>query len=154
MNLQGQQPIAIILRNTKEYYPLIIIYSICISVLTLATPISVQSLVNTFSFGPYIQPLFVLSMILLGLLSILGLLKSLQYLLVEHLQRKLYAKITTQISNTYLNRSNKSKQAFYARVVEKLEKDPGIPKENVLITIVENHDIDWSFADGEASFIV
>lgn len=51
-------------------------------------------------------------------------------------------------------RSNKSKQAFYARVVEKLEKDPGIPKENVLITIVENHDIDWSFADGEASFIV
>lgn len=51
-------------------------------------------------------------------------------------------------------RSNKSKQAFYAKVVEYLEKDPGIKRENVLITIVENHDIDWSFSHGEASFIV
>lgn len=51
-------------------------------------------------------------------------------------------------------RSNKSKQAFYARVVENLAKDPGIDPANVLITIVENHDIDWSFRDGVASFVV
>ncbi len=51
-------------------------------------------------------------------------------------------------------RSNKSKQAFYAKVVENLAKDPGIDPANVLITIVENHDIDWSFSDGVASFIV
>ncbi len=51
-------------------------------------------------------------------------------------------------------RSNKAKQAFYKKVVENLAKDPGIPKENVLITIVENHDIDWSFRDGIAQFIV
>ncbi len=86
----------------REYYPIIVIYSICISILTLATPISVQSLVNTFSFGPYFQPIFVLSMILLGLLTILGLMKSLQFLLVEYLQRKLYAKVTANISRAYL----------------------------------------------------
>lgn len=51
-------------------------------------------------------------------------------------------------------RSNKSKQAFYAKVVENLEKDPGIKPQNVLITIVENHDIDWSFGDGEAQFVI
>ena len=51
-------------------------------------------------------------------------------------------------------RSNKSKQAFYQRVVEKLAADPGIPPENVLITITENHDIDWSFRDGVAHFVV
>lgn len=90
-----------ILVQFKEYYPIIIIYSISISVLTLATPISVQSLVNTFTFGPYMQPIFILSVILLSLLTVLGVLKSLQYLLVEYLQRKIFAKITASISQTY-----------------------------------------------------
>lgn len=51
-------------------------------------------------------------------------------------------------------RSNKAKQAFYAKVVENLAADPGIDPANVLITIVENHDIDWSFRDGIAQFVV
>lgn len=51
-------------------------------------------------------------------------------------------------------RSNKSKQAFYKLVTEKLSENPGIPAENVLITITENHDIDWSFGDGVAQFVV
>ena len=51
-------------------------------------------------------------------------------------------------------RSNKSKQAFYAKAVENLADDPGIDPANVLITIVENHDIDWSFRDGVAQFVV
>lgn len=51
-------------------------------------------------------------------------------------------------------RSNRSKQAFYAKVVANLEKNPGIKPENVLITIVENHDVDWSFRDGVAQFVV
>lgn len=51
-------------------------------------------------------------------------------------------------------RGNKAKQAFYAKVVENLAKDPGIDPANVLITITENHDIDWSFRDGVAQFVV
>lgn len=51
-------------------------------------------------------------------------------------------------------RSNKAKQAFYAKAVENLARDPGIDPANVLITIVENHDIDWSFQDGVASFVI
>ena len=50
--------------------------------------------------------------------------------------------------------SNQSKQAFYKKVVENLATNPGILPENVLITIFENHDIDWSFSDGLAQFIV
>jgi multidrug resistance efflux pump len=99
-----------ILSLTKEYYPIIIIYSICISILTLATPISVQSLVSTVSFGPYFQPLFLLSLILLSLLLVLGVLKSLQYLMVEHLQRKLYAKITAHIYGAYQSDADLTKQ--------------------------------------------
>tara|TARA_B100000586_G_C20113537_1_gene431500 strand:+ start:3489 stop:3854 length:366 start_codon:yes stop_codon:yes gene_type:complete len=51
-------------------------------------------------------------------------------------------------------RSNKSKQAFYKKAVENISTNPGISPENILITIVENHDIDWSFRDGIAQFVV
>jgi phenylpyruvate tautomerase PptA (4-oxalocrotonate tautomerase family) len=51
-------------------------------------------------------------------------------------------------------RTNESKQAFYKKVVANLAANPGIPPENILITITENHDIDWSFRDGLAQFIV
>jgi len=51
-------------------------------------------------------------------------------------------------------RSDQSKQDFYAKVVQNLQADPGIDPKNVLISIVENHDIDWSFGEGIAQFIV
>jgi phenylpyruvate tautomerase PptA (4-oxalocrotonate tautomerase family) len=51
-------------------------------------------------------------------------------------------------------RSDEAKQAFYKKVVENLAVNPGIPPGNVMITISENHDIDWSFRDGIAQFVV
>lgn len=51
-------------------------------------------------------------------------------------------------------RSGESKQAFYKKVVENLAVNPGIPPQNVMITISENQDIDWSFRDGLAQFVV
>jgi phenylpyruvate tautomerase PptA (4-oxalocrotonate tautomerase family) len=46
-----------------------------------------------------------------------------------------------------------AKKAFYNKVVENLERSPGIDPANVLITIAENHDVDWSFRDGIAQFV-
>ncbi len=46
-----------------------------------------------------------------------------------------------------------SKKAFYRKVVENLKRSPGIDPANVLITIAENHEIDWSFRDGVAQFV-
>lgn len=94
------------LRLVSDYYPSIFIYSICISVLTLSIPISIQSLVNTFSFGPYLQPLFILSLLLFGALLLLGLVQSLQYLMTEYLQRKLYAKLSASVARWALVRKN------------------------------------------------
>jgi len=51
-------------------------------------------------------------------------------------------------------RPNKAKQAFYRKVVENLSQNPGVDPANVLVTITENHDIDWSFRDGVAQFVV
>jgi phenylpyruvate tautomerase PptA (4-oxalocrotonate tautomerase family) len=51
-------------------------------------------------------------------------------------------------------RSNKAKQAFYKKVVEYLSHRVQINPENVFITITENHDVDFSFKDGVAQFVV
>ncbi len=101
MDKRSIKPLVRILGQLTEYYPVIVVYSACISFLTLATPISVQSLVNTFSFGPFFQPIFILSLLLLALLGVLGALKCLQYLVVEYLQRMLYAKVTASIGRAY-----------------------------------------------------
>ncbi|MCB0378409.1 MAG: HlyD family efflux transporter periplasmic adaptor subunit [Bdellovibrionales bacterium] len=102
MTRKQSQGLWSILNQVKEFYPMIIIYSAVVSFLTLATPISVQSLVNTFTFGPYFQPLFILSLLLLGVLSLLGFVKSLQYFVVEAMQRRLYAKLTLGIVRSFL----------------------------------------------------
>ena len=51
-------------------------------------------------------------------------------------------------------RSDKAKQAFYKKVAENLSANPSINPANILITIVENYDVDWSFQDGVAQFMV
>ncbi len=51
-------------------------------------------------------------------------------------------------------RPDKAKQKFYQQVVLNLAQSPGIKPENVMITITENHDVDWSFKDGIAQFVV
>ena len=43
---------------------------------------------------------------------------------------------------------------MFLKCTENLKANPGIDPANVLITIAENHDIDWSFKDGIASFVV
>jgi len=86
---------------------MVFIYAILISILTLATPISVQSVVNTFTLGPYIQPLVILSLLLFVLLLFLGLIKSLQYLLVEYMQRQIITKISAAMIYGYTYKESK-----------------------------------------------
>ncbi|WP_423821502.1 tautomerase family protein [Salinisphaera sp. SPP-AMP-43] len=49
-------------------------------------------------------------------------------------------------------KTDAQKKAFYRRVTDNLATSPGIDAHNVMITMTENNDIDWSFADGKASF--
>jgi len=68
-------------------------YGIGIGLLSLATPIAVQALVNTIAFGALLQPLFVLTLILLVLMSFSNTLVALQFYVVEMLQRRLFVRL-------------------------------------------------------------
>jgi len=77
----------------------VIYYGIGIGVISLATPVAVQALVNSIAFGALFQPLLVLTMILLFLVGFSNVLAALQFYVVDMLQRRLFVRLfdaTTQ----------------------------------------------------------
>ncbi|WP_257306424.1 tautomerase family protein [Geothrix campi] len=50
-------------------------------------------------------------------------------------------------------RTVEAKQALYRRIVENLVKAPGLRPQDVLICLVENELVDWSFGNGEAQYV-
>jgi len=74
-------------------------FSAVISILSLATPITVESLVNTVAFGRFMQPVVVLSLILLGFLGFASLLRILQTYIAEIIQRRLFVRVVADLSH-------------------------------------------------------
>jgi len=71
----------------------LILFALVAGVMSLATPLAVESLVNTVAWGTYLQPLFVLSFILLCFLSFAGFLRALQTVIAEVLQQRIFVRI-------------------------------------------------------------
>ncbi len=90
--------VARILGPERDFYWLAVIYGVGISVLSLATPISVQMLINTVANTGLATPLIVLSGTLFGLLMISGLLNALRLHLMEIFGRRFYARMVSEIA--------------------------------------------------------
>ncbi|WP_265457050.1 tautomerase family protein [Enterococcus sp. HY326] len=60
-----------------------------------------------------------------------------------------------QIAITIISRprTKESKELFYQLVAEKLYQNLQIDSKNILISIIENNDSDWSFGFGRAQFL-
>ena len=101
------------LKKEKDIYLSILIYSIGIGVLTLAVPISIQTLVNSVGFTSLLQPILVLSFILLIFLLFSGFLSALNIYMIEILQRKIYARVTEKISFNLLETSFEKMRTTY-----------------------------------------
>lgn len=82
----------------KDYYVLAILYGVGISLLSLATPISVQMLINTVANTALAAPLVVLSGTLFALLLVSGLLNALRIHLMEIFGRRFYARMVAEIA--------------------------------------------------------
>lgn len=87
-----------IMKPERSFYGLAIVYGIGVSLLSLATPISVQFLVNTVANTAMAAPLIMLSLTLFGLLIIFGLLYALRIHLMEMFQRHFYARMVSEIA--------------------------------------------------------
>ncbi len=72
----------------------VVVYAVAIGLVSLAVPIAAQSLVNTVALTALLQPIVVLAaLVLIGLLAA-GVLRTLQYKVVETLQQRFFVRTT------------------------------------------------------------
>jgi ABC-type bacteriocin/lantibiotic exporter with double-glycine peptidase domain len=76
-----------------------VVYAVGVGLLSLATPLGVQFLVNTVAFGALVQPLVVLSTLVLAGLVFAGVLRGLQAYVVERLQQRIFARVALDLSH-------------------------------------------------------
>lgn len=77
---------------------IVMVFAFVVGLLTLATPIAVEALVNTVAFGRFVQPIFVLALILLTFLSFSAAMRALQTYTVELVQRRLFARVAGDLA--------------------------------------------------------
>lgn len=90
----------------RSFFWLAIIYGIGISLLALATPISVQLLINSIANTALPTPLFTLSGVLLFLLLVLGLLSAMRTWIMELFRRRFMARLVADITIRAINAAN------------------------------------------------
>ena len=76
----------------------ILVFSIVIGLLSLTTPLAVEAVVNTIAFGRYLQPLIVLSLIVLTFLGFRAVLNVLMTIIVEYIQRRMFVRTVEDLA--------------------------------------------------------
>lgn len=76
---------------------MLIVFSLFVGFLNLATPIAVEALVNTVAFGRFLQPVIVLSLMLFVFLAFAATLRGLQVIVAEVIQRRLFVRVARDL---------------------------------------------------------
>ncbi len=87
-----------LLRAESSDIWVVVIFALVSGLLTMTTPLAVEALVNTVAFGRYLQPIIVLSVMLLACLVFLAAIKAIQTFVVEIIQQRLFARVATDLS--------------------------------------------------------
>lgn len=87
-----------VLAPDRAFFWQAVVFSIAISVLTLAVPLSVQILIGSVANTALLRPVAVLAVVLFALLAMYGLLTGIQAQLMDVFERRLFARITQEIA--------------------------------------------------------
>lgn len=82
----------------KRDLSILVIYTLMTGLISLAVPLAAQALVNTIAAGIFLQPLIVLSMLVLAGLLFNSVLRMLKFCIVENLQQRIFARTTLRLS--------------------------------------------------------
>ena len=93
----------------------VVLFALVSGVLGLATPLAVESLVNVVSWGTYLQPLVILAIILLASLGLSGILKVLQTVVVEIIQRRQFVRIVGDLAHRFPRANRDYLKKYYPR---------------------------------------
>lgn len=113
----------------KPIFITLMIYGVVISLLGLAAPVSVQLLINSVSFTAMLQPILVLGVILLIMVSLYGLASILQFKITEIFQRRFFARMSCEVGMSLLNAEYKTfEEANQAEMVNRFFETVTIQK--------------------------
>jgi len=88
-----------LLRYERRDIAAIIAFALGVGVLSLATPIAVETLVNTVAFGVLMWPVLVICAVLVGCLGLAAAIRAVQTYTVECLQRRLFVRVVADYSH-------------------------------------------------------
>ena len=77
----------------------VLVFAGAVAVLSLATPIAVESLVNTVSFGILLWPILVIAGVLTGILGLAAAIRAMQVYVVECIQRRLFVRVVADYAH-------------------------------------------------------
>ncbi len=87
-----------LIQPEKKDIWVVLIFSLVVGVLALATPIAVEALVNTVAFGRYLQPVVVLAFMLFTFLAFAAGMRALVTYVVEIMQRRLFIRVVEDLA--------------------------------------------------------
>jgi putative ABC transport system ATP-binding protein len=71
----------------------LVVFAVAVAVLSLATPVAVETLVNTVAFGVLMWPVVVIALMLTGCLALAAAIRAMQVYVAECLQRRLFVRV-------------------------------------------------------------
>lgn len=92
------QRLQALMRLERDDLWVVFVYGSVVGLFSLATPVAVQSLVSTVAFGTLLQPILVLSLLLLVALGFQGVLRALQARVVEALQQRVFVRTALDLA--------------------------------------------------------
>ena len=87
-----------LLQPEKKDLWVILVFSMFVGILALASPVAVEALVNTVAFGRYLQPVIVLAILLFTFLAFAAAMRALITLIVEIVQRRLFVRVVEDLA--------------------------------------------------------
>lgn len=88
-----------LLRLEREHVGIAVIYAAAVGVVSLAVPIGVQALVGSVAFGGLLQPVLVLSLLVLGALVFAAVLRAMQAWVIERIQQRVFARVAVDLAH-------------------------------------------------------
>lgn len=116
-----------ILKPEKKFYQATIIYTVALSMLTLAVPLSVQSLINSVANTALPQAVLSVTIILFGLMAFYATLTMLQYYAMELFERRFFTRVTAELVEARLQDPEDPNETPFNRFFEVMHVQKSVP---------------------------
>lgn len=93
-----QRLVSLLAQDKKDLF-ILLLYTLLSSLFTLAMPLASQALINTIASGFFLQPLIVLTSLVLGGLLFAGFIRVIELWLVEILQQRLFVSVALKLAD-------------------------------------------------------